>query len=94
MIALNIKSKQDSIKKLLDEDELWSLYNKRDSYFGQEGSYYMLKVALFDEDAKVGKIIEDKINSLISLQKEKYENCDIIYSYEVEEVSDEKNSYC
>ena len=54
----------------------------------------MLKVALFDEDAKVGKIIEDKINSLISLQKEKYENCDIIYSYEVEEVSDEKNSYC
>lgn len=94
LIALNIKSKQDSIKKLLDEDELWSLYNKRDSYFGQEGSYYMLKVALFDEDAKVGKIIEDKINSLISLQKEKYENCDIIYSYEVEEVSDEKNSYC
>lgn len=94
LIALNIKSKQDSIKKLLDEDELWSLYNKRDSYFGQEGFYYMLKVALFDEDAKVGKIIEDKINSLISLQKEKYENCDIIYSYEVEEVSDEKNSYC
>lgn len=94
LIALNIKSKQDSIKKLLDEDELWSLYNKRDSYFGKEGSYYMLKVALFDEDAKVGKIIEDKINSLISLQKEKYENCDIIYSYEVEEVSDEKNSYC
>lgn len=94
LIALKIKSKQDNIKNLLEEDELWSLYNKRDSYFGLEGSYYLLKVALFDEDVKVGKIIEDKINSLISLQKEKYENCDIIYSYEVEEVSDEKNSYC
>lgn len=94
LIALRIKSKQENIKNLLEEDELWSLYNKRDSYFGLEGSYYLLKVALFDEDVKVGKIIEDKINSLISLQKEKYENCDIIYSYEVEEVSDEKNSYC
>lgn len=94
LIVLTVKSKQNCIENLLKEDELWSSYNKRDSYFGLDNAYYLLKVALLEDDVKVGKYIEDRINSLISLQKEKYENCDIIYSYEVEEVSDEKNSYC
>ena len=94
LITVTVKSKQACIENILNEADLWSEFERKDFYAEDIKPYKVLTIALFDNDGKTGKFLEDKINSLISLQKEKYQNCDIIYSYRVEEVSDEKNTYC
>ncbi|MCD8377692.1 MAG: hybrid sensor histidine kinase/response regulator [Candidatus Gastranaerophilales bacterium] len=93
LIVAVLKSKQDSIKYLSGEDVLFDGLDKKDGCIYEENSYKFVKLAFFDSDIKSVRVIEDRIGSLLSLQKEKYGKCDIIYSYEVEEVSDEKNSY-
>lgn len=93
LTIVTVKSKQDSICKLLDES-FWAEYNKHDSYIENYDNITVIKTAISNKDIRIGKVIEERINSLIMLNEEKYQNCDIMYSYEVEGVSDEKSSYC
>ena len=41
----------------------------------------------------VAEFLQKRIKDVMADKSEKYKNCDIMYSYEVEGVSDEKNSY-
>jgi len=94
LIIFTLKSKCGSVYKLIEDDNIRRKFDIKDSLVTENEQYKILTIAVIDEDPKAGKNIEEEINNTISLQKEKYQNCDIIYSYEVEEVSDEKSSYC
>ncbi|MCM1265865.1 MAG: HAMP domain-containing histidine kinase [Candidatus Gastranaerophilales bacterium] len=95
LTVITVKSTQNEICDLLKEENLWTNFTVKDSYIEEfSDNSTIIKIALSDKDNKLGKIIEDKIHSIIDSSKKKYQNCDIMYSYEVEGVSDEKSSYC
>lgn len=95
LLMIIIKSKNPIVKNLEQEKNLWKNYDKKDSIVETENGFTVLKVVIADDNIRVGRQIEEQINNILSLQKEKYEKCDIMYSYRVvEEVSDEKSAYC
>lgn len=94
LTVLTLKSDKQEITNILEENDLWTEFNKKDYFVENNDNFTIVKIAVMDSDIKAGRVIEEKINTILSLHKEKYLNCDIMYSYEVEEVSDEKSSYC
>jgi signal transduction histidine kinase len=94
LTIVTIKSHDNSVMDLLEENDLWFKVIKKDFYTEQQNNITTLNLALISEEEDAGKELEQRINSIIKLNNEKYQNCDIMYSYEVEGVSDEKSSYC
>ena len=94
LTILTVKSNKEEISNILNEETIWNEHPKSDAFIESNHNNTIVKIAIINSDIKAGRVIGDKINSIIALHKEKYQNCDIMYSYEVEEVSDEKSSYC
>ena len=93
LTVITVNSKNKEINNLLN-DIILKDYTVKDSYTENYDDSTTIKIALSDKDDKLGKLVEDRLRLLIESDKKKYQNCDIMYSYEVEGVSDEKSSYC
>ena len=81
------------MENLLKEDNLFNEAYLSNSYLEKGKDESVLSLAIMDGNKTFAEFLQRRINDVLSQKADKYKNCDIIYSYEVEGVSDEKNSY-
>ena len=86
-------SREVAIGNLLKEDNLFNEAYLSNSYLEKGKDESILLLAIMDGNKTFAEFLQRRINDVLSQKADKYKNCDIIYSYEVEGVSDEKNSY-
>ena len=91
--VIKIKSTSDTIDKLLKENNLLSKTYMANSMIEKEGMMTTLSLILMDGDKPSAEFLHKKIDSVIEQNKDLYGKCDIMYSYEIEGDTHEKDSY-
>ena len=90
---IKIKSTNETIEKLLKENNLLSKTYMANSMIEKEGLMTTLSLILMDGDKPSAEFLHKKIDSVIEQNKDLYGKCDIMYSYEIEGDTHEKDSY-
>ena len=90
--VIKIKSTNDTIEKLLKENNLLSKTYMANSMIEKEGLMTTLSLILMDGDKPSAEFLHKKIDSVIEQKKDLYGKCDIMYSYEIEGDTQEKDS--
>ncbi len=93
LAVIKIKSSNDVIEKLLKEDNLLSKTYMANSIIEKEGAVSTLSLILMDGDKPSAEFLKKKIESAVEQNKELYGECDIMFSYEIEGDTHEKDSY-
>ena len=91
--VIKIKSTNETIEKLLRENNLLNKTYMANSMIEKEGMMTTLSLILMDGDKPSAEFLHKKIDSVIEQNKELYGKCDIMYSYEIEGDTHEKDSY-
>lgn len=91
--VIKIKSTNDTIEKLLRENNLLNKTYMANSMIEKEGLMTTLSLILMDGDKPSAEFLHKKIDSVIEQNKDLYGKCDIMYSYEIEGDTHEKDSY-
>ena len=91
--VIKIKSTNDTIDKLLKENNLLNKTYMSNSMIEKEGLMTTLSLILMDGDKPSAEFLHKKIDSVIEQNKDLYGKCDIMYSYEIEGDTHEKDSY-
>ena len=91
--VIKIKSTKETIEKLLRENNLLNKTYMANSLIEQEGLMTTLSLILMDGDKPSAEFLHKKIDSVIEQNKALYGKCDIMYSYEIEGDTHEKDSY-
>ena len=91
--VISIKSSNDIIEKLLREPNLLNKTYMANSLIEKEGLMTTLSLILMDGDKPSAEFLKKKIDSVIEQNKDLYGKCDIMYSYEIEGDTHEKDSY-
>ena len=91
--VIKIKSTKETIEKLLRENNLLSKAYMANSMIEKEGLMTTLSLILMDGDKPSAEFLHKKIDSVIEQKKDLYGKCDIMYSYEIEGDTHEKDSY-
>ncbi|MBR1776529.1 hypothetical protein IJ750_05605 [bacterium] len=93
LAVIKIKSSNDVIEKLLKEDNLLSKTYMANSIIEKEGAVSTLSLILMDGDKPSAEFLKKKIESAVEQNKKLYGECDIMFSYEIEGDTHEKDSY-
>ena len=91
--VIKIKSTNDTIDKLLKDNNLLNKTYMANSMIEKEGPMTTLSLILMDGDKPSAEFLKKKIDSVIEQNKDLYGKCDIMYSYEIEGDRHEKDSY-
>ena len=91
--VIKIKSTNETIDKLLNENNLLSKTYMANSMIEKEGLMTTLSLILMDGDKPSAEFLKKKIDSVIEQKQALYGKCDIMYSYEIEGDTHEKDSY-
>ncbi len=91
--AIKIKSTNETIEKLLRENNLLNKTYMANSLIEHEGLMTTLTILLMEGDKPSAEFLKKKIDSVVEQNKDLYGECDIMYSYEIEGDIHEKDSY-
>ena len=91
--VIKIKSTNETIEKLLRENNLLNKTYMANSMIEKEGMMTTLSLILMEGDKPSAEFLHKKIDSVIEQKKDLYGKCDIMYSYEIEGDTHEKDSY-
>ena len=91
--VINIKSSSNVIENLLKENNLLNRTYMANSLIEQEDDETSLSIILMDGDKPSAEFLKKKIETVIQQKESLYGKCDIIYSYEIEGDTHEKDSY-
>ncbi len=84
LAVIKIKSTNETIEKLLRENNLLNKTYMANSLIEKEGMMTTLSLILMDGDKPSAEFLKKKIDSVIEQNKDLYGDCDIMYSYEIE----------
>ena len=90
---IKIKSTNKVIENLIKEENLLNKTYMSNSLVEQDGLLTSLSMIVVDGDKPSAEFLKKKIDSVTSQNKTKYGECDIMYSYEIEGDTHEKDSY-
>ena len=82
--VIKIKSTNETIEKLLRDNNLLNKTYMANSMIEKEGIMTTLSLILMDGDKPSAEFLKKKIESVIEQNKDLYGKCDILYSYEIE----------
>ena len=91
--VIKIKSTDTVIENLLRENNLLNKTYMTNSLIEKEGGMTTLSLILVDGDKPSAEFLKKKIDSVVEQNKNLYGECDIMYSYEIEGDTHEKDSY-
>lgn len=91
--VIKIKSTNETIDKLLRENNLLNKTYMANSMIEKEGLMTTLSLLVMGGDKPSAEFLHKKIDSVIEQNKDLYGKCDIMYSYEIEGDTHEKDSY-
>ena len=91
--VIKIKSTNDTIEKLLNDKNLLNKTYMANSMIEKDGLMTTLSLILMDGDKPSAEFLKKKIDSVVEQNKDLYGKCDIMYSYEIEGDTHEKDSY-
>lgn len=90
---IKIKSANDVIEKLMREENLLNKTYMSNSLVEKDGSLASLSMIVMDGDKPSAEFLKKKIEAVVEQKKSIYGECDIMFSYEVEGDTHEKDSY-
>ena len=93
LAVIKIKSTNDTIEKLLKDNNVLSKTYLTNSLIEKEGGMTTLSLLLMDGDKPSAEFLHKKIDSVVEQNKDLYGKCDIMYTYEIEGDTHEKDSY-
>jgi len=93
LAIIKIKSTNDTIEKLLKDNNVLSKTYLANSLVEKEGAMSTLSLLLMDGDKPSAEFLHKKIDSAVEQNKDLYGKCDIMYTYEIEGDAHEKDSY-
>jgi hypothetical protein len=93
LAVIKIKSTNSTIEKLLRENNLLNKTYMANSLIEKEGMMTTLTILLLEGDKPSAEFLKKKIDSVIEQNKDLYGECDIMYSYEIEGETHEKDTY-
>ncbi len=91
--VIKIKSTENIIENLIREENLLNKTYMSNSLVEKDGQLASLSMVVVDGDKPSAEFLKKKIETLTSQDKTKYGECDIMYSYEIEGDTHEKDSY-
>ncbi len=91
--VIKIKSTNEVIENLMREENLLNKTYMSNSLVEKDGQLTSLSMVVVDGDKPSAEFLKKKIETLTSQNKTKYGECDIMYSYEIEGDTHEKDSY-
>ena len=91
--VIKIKSTNEVIENLLRENNLLNKTYMTNSLIEKEGAMTTLSLILMDGDKPSAEFLKKKIDSVVEQNKDLYGECDIMYSYDIEGDTHEKDSY-
>ncbi len=91
--VIKIKSTNDVIDNLLRENNLLNKTYMTNSLIEKEGAMTTLSLILVDGDKPSAEFLKKKIDSVIEEKRNLYGECDIMYSYDIEGDTHEKDTY-
>ena len=91
--VIKIKSTNEVIENLLNENNLLNKTYMANSLIEKEGLMTTLTIILMEGDKPSAEFLKKKIDSVVEQNRDLYGECDIMYSYEIEGDSHEKDSY-
>ena len=77
----------------MSENNLLNKTYMANSLVEKEGAMTTLSIILMDGDKPSAEFLHKKIDSVVEQNKNIYGKCDIMYSYEIEGDTHEKDSY-
>ena len=90
---IKIKSTNDVIEHLMQENNLLNKTYMSNSLIEQDGCLTTLSMVVIDGDKPSAEFLKKKIDSVTSQNENVYGKCDIMFSYEIEGDTHEKDSY-
>ncbi|MBE7703081.1 MAG: HAMP domain-containing histidine kinase [Cyanobacteria bacterium SIG28] len=90
---IKIKSTKTVIENLIREENLLNKTYMSNSLIEDDGMVASLSMVVVDGDKPSAEFLKKKIDSLTLQKKNVYGECDIMYSYEIEGDTHEKDSY-
>jgi len=93
LLSINLKTSNDAMYSLLKEENIFNDAYLTNSLLERNDHDSILMLAIVDANKTFAEFLQKRIIQVMAEKNDKYKNCDIMYSYEVEGVSDEKNSY-
>ncbi|MGN1152720.1 MAG: sensor histidine kinase [Candidatus Gastranaerophilaceae bacterium] len=95
LLSISMKSSIDTMDNLLNEENLFNKMYLSNSFIekNDKENEMIVNLAIVDGNKTFADFLHKRINDVMKEKNEKYKKCDIMYSYEVEGVSDEKNTY-
>ena len=90
---IKIKSTDSVIENLLKENNLLNKTYMANSLVEKESGITTLSLILVDGDKPSAEFLKKKIESIVEQKASLYGKCDIMYSYEIEGETHEKDSY-
>ena len=90
---IKIKSTNEVIENLMREENLLNKTYMSNSLVEKDGELTSLSMVVVDGDKPSAEFLKKKIDSVTSQNETKYGKCDIMYSYEIEGDTHEKDSY-
>ena len=91
-LSIKIKTNSKAMNSLINDEKVFNEAYLMNSLIEEDAENSILSIAIVDGNKTFAEFLQKRINDVISQNAEKYKNCDIMYSYVVEGVSDEKNS--
>ena len=90
---IKIKSTDEVIDNLIKEENLLNKTYMSNSLVEKDGQLTSLSMIVVDGDKPSAEFLKKKIETVTSQNENKYGKCDIIFSYEIEGDTHEKDSY-
>ena len=91
--VIKIKSTNEIIENLLQEENLLNKTYMSNSLIEKDNQLTTLSMVVMDGDKPSAEFLKKKIDTVTSHKKNVYGECDIMFSYEIEGESHEKDSY-
>ena len=91
--VIKIKSTNEIIENLMREENLLNKTYMSNSLVEKDGQLTSLSMVVVDGDKPSAEFLKKKIETVTSQNETKYGKCDIMYSYEIEGDTHEKDSY-
>lgn len=90
---IKIKSTNEIIENLMKEENLLNKTYMSNSLVEKDGQLTSLSMIVLDGDKPSAEFLKKKIETVTTQNETKYGKCDIMYSYEIEGDTHEKDSY-
>ena len=93
LLSINMKASKDVMTNLLKEEDIFNDAYLNNSLIEDNNDETALSLMIVDGNKTFAEFLQRRIKDVMADKSENYKNCDIMYSYKIEGVSDEKNSY-